>query len=69
VTYRSTTSTAESVYKEIVSRGSMRKVDIMRFAGMRGNCADVFLTSMEINGFLLSEDDKGVLYPFRRIYE
>jgi hypothetical protein len=62
-------SVAEAVYQEIVERGCMRKSEVLRFAGQKTTCADNFLICMEVSGFLLSEDERGVLYPFRRIDE
>jgi hypothetical protein len=59
-----------AVYAEIERRGSVRDYEFVQLCGRRGmnNSASV-LTAFERRGYLLSEDDRGRLYPFRRCDE
>ena len=59
--------TSQVVYEALVKARCLTKSEILRIAGRNTRCCDDLLATMEAQGFLLSEDEKGLVYPFRRM--
>ena len=57
------------VYEYLLQHPGARKKELIKPAGQERCNYDNMLTSMEQHGFLLSEDERGRMYAFRRVGE
>lgn len=58
-------SRVEAIYKTIASQPGKRAAEIATDLGLNRSEVTRYLPALEDNGLLLSEDDRGGLWPFR----
>jgi DNA-binding IclR family transcriptional regulator len=56
----------ESIYQKIEEHPGERPASIARILGLHRSQVTRSLPALEENGYLLSEDERGTLWPFRR---
>jgi predicted transcriptional regulator len=61
---RSTGYNLEKIYKYIKANPGCTPCDLLKYIGSRSRTADPILISLEIKGYLISEDSRGHLYVF-----
>lgn len=63
---RSTKYDLAAIYAYLEEHPGIRKTTLARYANCSRN-PDSLLVLLECQGFILSEDESGGLYPFRRV--
>ena len=58
------TTDLQSVYRAIVANPGIKGAELAHMVGVLPCSLPRVLVTMEYNGFLLSEDERGRLYPF-----
>jgi hypothetical protein len=61
---RMETRDTQVIWSALLKTPGMRKMDILHLTGRKGLDCDTVLLKMEKEGYLLSEDENGRIYPF-----
>ena len=60
-------STLDNIYNTLTKKPGLNRKQLAHLIGIKSKHLDFRLVTLETNGYLLSEDKDGNLYPFARV--